>query len=144
MSENLRFRIILTAPTAGVDFALQSGGGNDYETEQLQRSKGKDLRFEFELSLKDAKSSPPDFGGAFAQGPRGGRFVYLDIGCYAGQKDTQWARRLKVPLYTILKKDVQSAMKKKQAVFEAVVPGVGKDGGPNCATVRDFTGWKLN
>jgi hypothetical protein len=27
-------------------------------------------------------------------------------------------------------------------VLEARVPGVGRDGGPACATVKDFDGWK--
>jgi len=27
-------------------------------------------------------------------------------------------------------------------VLEACVPGTGRDGGPACATVKDFDGWK--
>jgi hypothetical protein len=32
---------------------------------------------------------------------------------------------------------------KDHAVLEARVPGTGKDGGPSCATVKPFEGWKL-
>jgi len=48
------------------------------------------------------------------------------------------SRRLKVPL-----SGITMAMIKSQAVLEARVPGTGKDGGPSCATVKPFGGWKL-
>jgi hypothetical protein len=76
------------------------------------------------------------------QGPAGERFVYLDIGTYAGQKDSCWSRRLKVPLSGITW-DIIDRMEKSRAVLETRVPGTGKDGGPNCATVKPFDGWKL-
>jgi hypothetical protein len=28
-------------------------------------------------------------------------------------------------------------------ILETTVPGTGKDGGPNCATVKPFDGWKV-
>jgi hypothetical protein len=34
-------------------------------------------------------------------------------------------------------------MANPQLLFEAIVPGTGKDGGPNCATVKPFAGWRL-
>ena len=76
-------------------------------------------------------------GGPFIQGPRRQRFVYIDIGTYAGQTGCCWSRRLKVPLDGITAKDIRAG-----GVLEARVPGTGRDGGPNCATVRDFDGWK--
>lgn len=47
MERELTFRIVLEKPPAGVDFALQKGKGNSYETIQRQRSGAQDLRFEF-------------------------------------------------------------------------------------------------
>jgi hypothetical protein len=92
-------RIILEKPTPGVDFALQKGRGGDYETVQTQRSEGRDLHFEFTVRVKaTGKDSSPNFLGAFVQGPTGERFVYIDIGTYAGQTGTCWSRRLKIPL----------------------------------------------
>jgi uncharacterized protein DUF5990 len=29
-------------------------------------------------------------------------------------------------------------------VLQTKVPGTGKDGGPNCATVKPFSGWHLS
>lgn len=44
----------------------------------------------------------PNSLGPFAQGPPAARFVYVDVGTYAGQKNTPWARRMKVPLRMML------------------------------------------
>src|SRR5262245_3957170 len=99
MDYDLTLRIVLKNPPAGVDFGLQKGKGSDYETIQRQRSRGEDLRFEFTVGVKSGrKGQVPMFLGPFVQGPPGERFVYLDIGTYAGQKNTCWSRRLKVPL----------------------------------------------
>lgn len=143
MERELTLRIILQKPTAGVDFAVQSGRGADYETVQTQRSRGKDLRFEFTVGLHAAKAAaPPDFRGPVVQGPRGQRFVYIDIGTYAGQKDTPWSRRLKIPLVGINWDQIDRASAHGPAVLETRVPGTGRGGGPNCATVKPFDGWR--
>jgi Family of unknown function (DUF5990) len=139
MARELILRIILEQPPAGVDFGLQKGSGSTYETVQTQRSKGKDLKFEFQPNIKEGVSdSMAALGGPFVQGPPKQRFVYLDIGMCAGQADTIWSRRLKIPLEGIPAKALQSG-----GVLEARVPGTGRDGGPNCATVKEFDGWKL-
>lgn len=138
MEHELNLRIVLEKPPKGVDFGLQKGRGSDYETVQIQRSNGKDLTFAFTVTVKaGGKGTAPTLLGPFVQGPSAGRFVYLDIGTYAGQKDTSWSRRLKIPL-----SGITMAMIESQAVLEARVPGTGKDGGPNCATVKPFSGWK--
>ena len=98
MEQELNLLIILESPPPGIDFGLQKGGGNDYETIQIQRSKAGDLRFEFSVRVREGKDGQPNFLGPFTQGPTAERFVYLDIGTYAGQKDTSWSRRLKIPL----------------------------------------------
>ncbi|MEO6546346.1 MAG: DUF5990 family protein [Ferruginibacter sp.] len=146
MEQELTLRIILEAPTTGVDFGLQKGSGNDYETEQKQRSAGKDLAFEFPLKLKNASTGEdsPVFLGKYAQGPSNNRFIYIDIGTYAGQKDSLWQRRLKVPLVGITSKITRQMLADKTLILETRVAGTSKDGSPNCATVKPFAGWKLN
>ena len=142
----LRFRIVLEAPPAGVDFGLQIGRGAAYETVQTQRSTGKHLSFEFTLGVRAARretSAPPDFQGPVVQGPPSQRFIYIDIGTYAGQRDTPWSRRLKVPLIGITSEMVDRVAKDARMVVETRVPGRGKDGGPNCATVKPFDGWSV-
>lgn len=144
MDRQITFRITLTAPPLGVDFGLQEGKGSNYETVQKQRSAGKDLHFEFTAGLKPGgKSNEPALSGPFVQGPTGGKFVYLDIGTYAGQLDTCWSRRLKIPLYGITTDLLSESSDESDLVLETRVPGTGRDGGPNCATVKPFEGWRM-
>jgi hypothetical protein len=139
----MNLRLILETPPAGIDYGLQSGQGSGYETVQTQRSAGKDLRFEFSVGAKPgAKNGLPDFRGPVVQGRSGGRFVYIDIGTYAGQTGTSWSRRLKVPLTGITWAQVERAAREARTVLEARVPGAAQDGSPACASVKNFSGWK--
>lgn len=142
MNEELNFRIILESPPPGVDYGLQKGGGSDYEVTQKQRSKSGDLQFEFSARVKEGKDGEPVLLGPFVHGPPQERFVYLDIGTYAGQTNTQWSRRLKIPLRDITWDSVKQASRAGHCL-EARVPGTAKDGSPSCATVKPFSGWKV-
>jgi len=144
MTREVTFRILLQKPPAGADFGLQKGRGNAYETVQKQRSAGGDLRFEFVVQAKPgANGGPPNLLGPFVQGPPDARFVYIDIGGAAGQHDTHWRRRLKIPLSAIPWDAIKSHADESPVVFETHIPGTGKDGGPACGTVKPFPGWKL-
>ena len=101
MERELTFRIVMVDPPGGVDFALQQGRGSQFNLVQKQRSTGRDLKFELSVTVKTAKNGAPDFAGTYVQGAAGERFFYINIGTYAGQSDTFWSRRLKVPLYPI-------------------------------------------
>lgn len=128
-NRELGLRVVVEKAPAGVDFGLQKGSGSKYETVQKQRSGDADLVFEFSVTMKPG----PDFSGPFVQGKAGERFVYLDIGTCAGQFDSPWTRRLKIPLRDIPETATQ---------VETRVAGTAKDGGPNCATVKPFAGWR--
>ena len=141
MINEILLKIVLEKPTEGVDFGLQKGNGSKYETVQKQRSEGKDLRFECSISVKKGKNTEFDFFGPFVQGPAGQRFIYIDIGTYAGQTNTQWSRRLKIPLIGIELEPVKGS-ENSIKTFQTQIPGTGTDGGPNCATVKPFAGWK--
>ena len=143
MERELTLRIILEAPPAGVDFGLQEGRGNDYKTVQTQRSKTGDLIFTFTVRAKPGANGAPTFLGPFTQGPPHERFVYIDIGTCAGQTGTMWSRRLKVPLRGI-PWDLVEQVSDSLRILETRVPGTGRDGGPNCATVKPFSGWSLS
>lgn len=124
----ISLRIILEQPPAGIDFGLQKGKGSAFDVVQKQRSKGGDLEFEFTVEAKPGKDGSPNFLGPFVQGPVGERFVYINIGTYAGQTDTCWSRRLKIPLSGITWDMLRSGK-----VLVAHIPGTGKDGSPSCA-----------
>ena len=144
MEQELTLRIVLEKPPAGVDFGLQIGRGSNYETIQKQRSKAKDLHFEFTIGVKASrKDGTPVFVGPLVQGPPGERFIYIDIGTCAGQTDSCWSRRLKIPLSSITWDVIDRLLANSESVLETSVPGTGKDGGPTCATVKPFGGWKL-
>jgi hypothetical protein len=142
MDDEVRCRIVLETPPAGVDYGLQKGHGSAFEAVQIQRSDGRDLQFEFSAQPR-ASGSPADFRGPFIQGPAGERFVYIDIGTFAGQTGTPWSRRLKIPLTGITRDMVRRASAAGGAVLEARIRGTGRDGSPACASVKDFAGWKV-
>lgn len=137
MEQELTLIIILEKPPAGVDFALQKGGGNNYEAVQRQTSTGNDLKFEFAVRVGEQKDGQPNFLGPFTQGPAPQRFVYIDIGTMAGQSNSCWTRRLKIPLYGI----TWDLIRKRKPLFTRV-QGTGRDGSPTCATPKPFAGWK--
>jgi uncharacterized protein DUF5990 len=144
MEHELTLRIVLEKPPGDVDFGLQKGRGGNYETIQKQRFKGKDLSFEFTVRVKGGSKDPaPNFLGSLVQGPPGERFIYIDIGTYAGQTETGWSRRLKIPLRDITWDMIDRVLADAESLLETRVPGTGKDGGPTCATVKPFPGWKL-
>ena len=145
MESEINLQIILLKPTPNVDFCLQKGAGNNYETVQKQRSKSVDLIFRFAVKVKGDRSKDklPKFSGSFVQGPAANRFTYIDIGTYAGQADCIWSRRLKIPLTGITWENVDHLVDNSNSIMETLVPGTGKDGSPNCATVKPFNGWHL-
>ena len=144
MKKALNLRINLINPPIGVDFGLQKGSGNNYIIVQKQRATTNDLIFEFSILIKDdvEKKQSPKFSGDFVQGSSD-KFVYIGIGAFVGQFDCIWSRRLKVPLTGITWEQVEQLYNKPNAVLETYVSGTGKDGSPNCATVKPFAGWLI-
>jgi hypothetical protein len=141
MSKELTLRIILERPVPGVVYGLQKGSGPGYQTIQKQTAGSADLVFEFNCTAKQNDKGDLVFTGPHTQGTPQSRFVYIDIGTYAGQAGTTWSRRLKVPLSGIDMQLINRLSDKE--ILLAKVPGTGKDGGPNCATVKPFDGWKV-
>jgi hypothetical protein len=139
----LTLRIVLEKPTPGVDYGLQEGKGTDFKTTQTKRGNGKNIVFEFKVRVKLADGIRPLFLGPFAQGSANGRFVYIDIGTFAGQKDSCWDRRLKISLSDITFENILQALSDPEKRIETIVPGADKDGAPNCGTVKPFNGLKL-
>ncbi len=145
MHSFITLQITLIKPTEGVDFGLQKGSGNNYETIQKQRSDAQDLFFKFPIQVKgeSQKDLLPKFSGHFVQGPANNKFIYIDIGTCAGQTNTCWSRKLKIPLTGITWKDIDKIIASPDLTLETIVPGTGRDGGPNCATVKPFAGWHI-
>jgi len=144
MESDLPIRLVLVSPPQGVDFGIQRGSGAGYETLFVQQAKPGDVIFDFSLTVADNREdASPNFKGPFAQGQPANRFIYVDVGTYAGQKGTQWSRRIKVPLQGITWALIRKVTSKPGQKLQARIPGTGKDGGPNCATVKLIGDWQV-
>jgi uncharacterized protein DUF5990 len=145
MESDLPIRLVLVDPPSGIDYGIQRGSGAQYETLFVQQRKKKgDVIFDFSLAVADGrKDGLPNFKGPFAQGPPTGRFIYVDVGTYAGQKDTPWSRRMKIPLQGITWALIKKVTSKPGHRLIARIPGTGKDGGPSCATVKLLGNWEV-
>jgi hypothetical protein len=141
MTRDLTLRIVLQDPPPRVVYGLQKGKGPNYETIQKQTSNSTDLIFEFTVQAKVGEDGSLAFLGPFTQGTPQDRFIYIDIGTYAGQTDSPWSRRLKIPLFGITKELIGKLSEGQTLTTK--VPGKGKDGSPSCATVKPFDGWKI-
>ena len=129
--DTIRLRINVVDPPAGVNLRMQRGRA---ELVDPARSSAKRVTFEFEVRLGTRAGGLPNFLGDFAQGPPDKRFVYINAGTLAGQPDSPWSRRAKIPLTGISTKLIAEA-RRTGGVLTAEYEGTGRDGGPSCATV---------
>jgi hypothetical protein len=143
----LPLRIILRRPPAGVRFALQRGAaraGVETELVAAQTADGVgDLAFECSVRVQAGDAGALRLLGPFVQGPPDARFIYITVGTRAGQMDSCWDRRAKVPLKGISLAHVKAATASSGAVLEATLDGTLADGSPICATRPFVEGWHL-
>ncbi len=143
MKKTIQLHIILENPLEGVLFGLQKGKGTHYDTIQKQISDAQDLHFNLTADIKADVDGLPDFFGDSIHGVRNGRFIYINIGTSAGQIDSCWNRRLKIPLRNITWVMLDKILENAPFILETKVNGRDKDGSPNCATVKPFGGWSI-
>lgn len=121
-------------------FAVQRG---PRELTSPTISNGCDLRFDFAILADRDAAGQRRFSGEFVQGPKGGRFVYVNSGTLAGQAPSAWTRRAKIGLETLTWATLLKAAA-SGATLQASFAGVGRDGGPACATVPLLdNGWSI-
>jgi hypothetical protein len=141
MERNLPLRITLVQPPRGVVFCLQRG---QTEIVSPARSAGTDLSFDFSVRVGQRPDGQPNFLGPFTQGPSAGRFVYVNSGTCAGDLDSSWTRRAKIPLSGLSWPLIEKALAASDGILEARITGTHKDGGPACATVPLLGGgWQI-
>jgi len=137
----IAFRITVLQPPAGVLFRLQRGRS---ELVPPSRETASELTFDFTLRLElGAPGTPPRLLGPFAQGPPEKRFVYVNSGKQAGERESCWDRRAKVDLGGVNAALIEQATATPGAVIETRIAGTGRDGGPACATVPLIGGWQI-
>lgn len=139
----LALRIVIEDPVPGVRMCLQRGRADLVEPTGVTPSS---VIFDFPVRLGPTR---PDGGrtllGPFTQGPPTGRFVYVNSGRRAGQADSRWDRRAKIPLFQIAPSQVEAALSGGAERLEVCISGRAKDGGPVCASVKlPAPGWRLS
>jgi len=138
MTHEIPVRIMIVGALPGVSMKVQKGKHDLVEPTSVLDDW---LSFDFDIRV-DLSSSVPNFLPPFGQGPKDSRFVYVNSGTYSGQKGTLWARRAKLSLMSISKEQVESVLASSGKRLEVVINGVGRDGGPVCASVKGIE-WKI-
>lgn len=132
-------RITVLNPPRGVTFRLQRGRS---ELVAPSSETATSISFDFTLRYAPGAAGPPRLLGPFAQGPPATRFVYVNSGKHAGQRESCWDRRAKVHLRDIAPSLIEQAAA-SGSVIETQIAGTGRDGGPACATVPLIGGWRI-
>lgn len=136
MKHEVPFRIIVNKPLPGVAMLVQRG-----KDEVLAPISVSSTAIVFEFTISVDVADELNFLGKYAQGPKQARFVYVNSGTYAGQENTCWSRRAKLSLMSITRDQIEEAIKENWLI-ETRFPGIGKDGGPTCASVKGFE-WRV-
>jgi Family of unknown function (DUF5990) len=142
MEREVPLRITLIEPPGGVTFRLQRGKS---DLAPPARQSADAISFDFTVrAAEGGAEGAPRFLGLFTQGPPAARFIYVSSGTSAGQADSRWTRRAKVPLKGITWEMVERALSTPHAVLEARITGTARDGGPVCASVPLLDGgWRV-
>jgi hypothetical protein len=136
----IMLRVNVTEPLAGVTMQVQEGKDRLLAPCETKPDK---ISFEFPITV-DLSAGRPNFSGKFAQGPKDARFIYVNSGCYAGQPGTLWNRRAKISLMKITAAQIQELLDSPGSKLEVTINGIGKDGGPVCASIPSAAdGWRI-
>ncbi len=136
----LKLRIVVVDPPAGVVFALRRG---TQELVSPTMATGDDLAFDLTVRVRPEGDGPPNLLGPFVYGPRGQRSIGLMAGTLAGQTDSCWTRRAKIKLQAITWDLIQQVEAVPDGVLAARIAGRARLGGPACASVPLLdAGWR--
>ena len=140
MKQEIPIRIIVRDPLPDVTMQVQKGKDELLAPAQISANS---ISFEFMVTVDVNPDAPPNFLGKFAQGPKEQRFIYVNSGTYAGQKNSGWARRAKISLMTITRDQITKTVSSGGTLEAAIQGRGGRDGGPACASVPVVGGWKV-
>ena len=131
----LPIRIVVEDPVPGMAIALQRGQAAKAELVAAASRSADAAVFDLEVTvggrLPDGR---PRLLSLYVQGPPDARFVYLCVGKYAGQADSEWAGRVKVPLGGLGGDQIKALP--PGARLAARIAGQSPKGGPALASVR--------
>jgi hypothetical protein len=131
----LPIRILVEDPVPGLAMALQRGKADKATLVPPSNRSSDAVVFDLEVAVDGRlPDGRPRLLGLFVQGPPDGRFVYLSVGRYAGQADSAWAGRVKVPLVGLGWDQIKALS--SGARLAARIAGRSPKGGPALASVR--------
>lgn len=132
--QTIILRMTIENPIAGVRYSLQDADSSPVDPAVAT---GEPISFEAPVRVAEG----PRFLGPFVrrEGPER-RFIYIAVGAQAGDPDCAWSRRAKIDIHDIPGDVLAQALAGK--VIECRLPGLAKDGGPACGTVRPLGGWR--
>ncbi|HYW31000.1 MAG TPA: DUF5990 family protein [Gemmatimonas sp.] len=143
MSDSARvtLRLIIRNPVPGVALRVQRGRDGLLAPASVTADA---VTFEFSLEVKPGADGSASLRGLEVQGPPSARFVYVTVGTRAGQFDSPWDRRAKVPLNGIGPAHFAALSQRPGTMFVATIEGRSRDGGPACASVPLLgDGWSM-
>lgn len=138
MKPDIPIRIKVLRPPNGVEMKVQRGRDELLSAAKVSPDA---LIFDFEITA-DITDAMPNFLGKYTQGPKDARFIYVNSGGYAGHPGTCWNRRAKISLMNITRKQIETVLKSTDLLLQTEFEGVGRDGGPTCASVKGIE-WKV-
>jgi hypothetical protein len=127
----VRARIVIEQPVAGVLHSLQE---DDAPLDPKASQAGEPLAFEFPLRIERTADGAKFFGRQVRREGPVRRFVYIRVGTAAGQRMSQWTRRMKIDIHDIDLGLLDAAIAGR--VLEGTIDGTARDGSPACATIR--------
>ena len=134
-------RLIVRHPVPGVELRVQRGRDGLLAPSEVSANA---VTFEFSLDVQTRADGSAALRGPEVQGPPAARFVYVTVGTRAGQADSPWDRRAKVPLAGLGAALVATAVERPGTLLVAAIEGRGRDGTPACASIPLLgDGWSI-
>jgi hypothetical protein len=131
----LPIRIVVADPVPELAVVLQRGQAAKVSGVAPVSRSAEDVVFDLEVTVNGALADGrPRLLGPFVQGPPDARFIYLIVGRYAGQADSEWAGRVKVPLGDLGRAQIEALAPGGRLV--ARIAGKSPKGGPALASVK--------
>jgi hypothetical protein len=124
----IRLRIVIEDPVPGVFHSLQDKQGAPVDAKEA--SNGSPLVFDFTLR---AAAGPRFFGDHVRNEGPTRQFVYVAVGGAAGQRVSEWSRRMKIDIHDMPMTLVEAAF--AGTLVEITIRGTAADGTPACATI---------
>jgi len=139
----LPIRIMVERPVPGLAIVLQRGQATKAELVAPASRSTAAVAFDLEVTVDGRLSDGrPRLLGPYVQGPPAARFVYLAVGRYAGQADSEWGGRVKVPLGDFGWNEIEALAPGGRLI--ARIAGRSPKGGPALASLRLLPpGWVI-